>query len=158
MGRPDCTLLPLPTAVTLLSRWIAPHIPAKLLHPHENISDAELLAIALLQKLHKVTCFSRWWRLLKLNHVPHFPSAPQARIRPSRLTPIVEQLATEVQFLDFVAVDSEPLPVSTFKRAPRCKLRDARHGFSTAGPIYGFKLHAWSAKWQNRVVRDSSCE
>jgi len=45
--------------------------------------------------------------------------------------------------VDFVAVDSEPLPVSTFKRAPRCKFRGARYGFSTAGPVYGFKLHAW---------------
>nr|WP_157468851.1 hypothetical protein [Deinococcus murrayi] len=49
MCRPDLTVLPLSTAVTLLSRWITPHIPAKLLHPHEKISDADLLAIALLQ-------------------------------------------------------------------------------------------------------------
>ena len=143
MSRPDLTLLPLPTAVTTLSHWAAPYIPAKLLHPHEKISDAELLAVALLQKLHKVPYFSRWWRFLKVNHFPHFPSEPQARIRLARLTPIVEQLATEVQELDFVAVDSEPLPVSTFKRAPRCKFPGARHGFSTAGPVYGFKLHAW---------------
>ncbi|WP_019009299.1 IS982 family transposase [Deinococcus aquatilis] len=145
MGRPDLTLLPLPTAVTLLSRWITPHIPAKLLHAHEKISDADLLAVALLQKLHKMPYFSRWWRFLKLNHFAQFPSEPQARIRLARLTPVIEQLATEVQRLDFVAVDSEPLPVCTFKRAPRCKFPGARHGFSTAGPVYGFKLHAWSA-------------
>jgi len=141
----DLTFLPLSAAVTRLTHWIAPHIPAKLLHPHEKISDAELLAVALLQKLHKVPYFSRWWRFLKLNHFPHFPSEPQARIRLARLTPVVERLATEVQTLEFVVVDSEPLPVSTFKRAPRCKFRGARHGFSTAGPVYGFKLHAWSA-------------
>ena len=145
MCRPDLTVLPLPDAVTLLARWITPHIPAKLLHSHEKISDADLLAVALLQKLHKVPYLSRWWRLLKVNHYPHWPSEPQARIRLARLTPVVEQLATEVQFLDFVVVDSEPLPVSTFKRAPRCKFRGARHGFSTAGLVYGFKLHAWSA-------------
>jgi len=143
MSRPDLTLLPLSTAVTMLSRWIMPHIPRKLLHSHEKISDAELLAVALLQKLHKFPYFSRWWGFLKLNHFPHYPSEPQARIRLARLTPVVEQLATEVQFLDFVAVDSQPLPVSTFKRAPRCKFRGARHGFSTSGPVYGFKLHAW---------------
>lgn len=62
MSRPDLTLLPLPEAVTLLSRWITPRVPAKLLHPHEKISDGDLLAIALLQKLHKVPYFSRWWR------------------------------------------------------------------------------------------------
>ncbi|ANE42663.1 hypothetical protein SU48_01585 [Deinococcus puniceus] len=145
MGRPDLTSLPLPVAVTQLTAWFAPHVPAKLLHPHEKISDAELLAVALLQKLHKVPYFSRWWKLLKLNHFPQFPSEPQARIRLARLTGVVEHLATKVQCLDFVAVDSEPLPVSTFKRAPRCKFRGTRHGFSTAGPMYGFKLHAWSA-------------
>lgn len=95
MGHPDFTLLPLATAVTLLSRRIAPHIPATLLHPHEQISDAELLAVILLQKLHKVPYFNRWWRFLKLNHFAHFPSEPQARIRLSRLTPVVEQLATD---------------------------------------------------------------
>ncbi|WP_040383725.1 IS982 family transposase [Deinococcus apachensis] len=152
MGRPDLTLLPLTEAVTIRSRWIAPHVPEKLLHPHEKISDADLLAVALLQKLHKAPYFSRWWGFLKVNHFPHFPSEPQARIRLARLTPVVEQLATEVQFLDFVAVDSEPLPVCTFKRAPRCKFRGARHGFSTAGPVYGFKLHAWAAL-QGRIVR-----
>ncbi|CAM3795729.1 Transposase DDE domain-containing protein [Deinococcus frigens] len=152
MCRLDLTLLPLPDAVTVLARWIAPHIPPKLLHPHEKITDAELIAVALLQRLHKVPHFSRWWRLLKLNPFPQFPSEPQARIRLARLTRVVEQLATEVQELDFVAVDSEPLPVSTFKRAPRCKFRGARHGFSTAGPVYGFKLHAWSAL-NGKIVR-----
>lgn len=102
--------------------------------------------------------FSRWWRFLKLNPFPHYPSEPQARIRLARLTPVIEQLATEVEALDFIAVDSQPLPVSTFKRAPRCKFRGARHGFSTAGPVYGFKLHAWcilngkSAKYAIRLA------
>ncbi len=81
MGRSDLTLLPLSTAVRLLSRWIAPSIPPKLLHQHEKILDADLLAVALLQKLHKVPYFSRWWRFLKVNHFMHFPSESQARIR-----------------------------------------------------------------------------
>ena len=59
MGRSDLTLLPLSTAVRLLSHWIAPYIPPKLLHPHEKISDSDLLAVALLQKLHKVPYFSQ---------------------------------------------------------------------------------------------------
>ncbi len=59
MGRPDLTLLPLPVAFTTLSHWTLPHLPPKLLHSHEKISDAELLAVALLQKLHKVFYFSR---------------------------------------------------------------------------------------------------
>lgn len=49
MARSDLTLLPLLTAVRLLSRWRALYIPLKLLHLHENISGAHLLAVALLQ-------------------------------------------------------------------------------------------------------------
>ena len=42
MGRPDLILLPLTVAIPFLSRWIQPHIPPKLLHPHQKISDADL--------------------------------------------------------------------------------------------------------------------
>ena len=144
MGRPDLSLLPLPEAFRLLAQWLMPHMPPKLIHPHEKISDAELVAVAVLQRLHKVPYFNRWWRLVKLNHFPQFPSEVQARVRLKRLTPVIEGVCVEVQALDFVVVDSEPLPVCTFKRAPRCKFRGARHGFSTSGPVYGFKLHAWT--------------
>lgn len=47
-------------------------MPPKLIHRHEKISDAELIAVAVLQRLHKVPYFSRWWRFLKLNHFPSF--------------------------------------------------------------------------------------
>ncbi|ADY25513.1 transposase IS4 family protein [Deinococcus proteolyticus MRP] len=143
MGRPDLTLLPIHEALQVLSQWVKPHIPAKLLHKHEKISDADLIGIAILQMLHKQPYFSRWWHFLTVNHFPDLPSETQARIRLKRLLPVIEHLSHEVQSLDFVAVDSEPLPVCTFKRAPRCKFRGARHGFSTAGPVFGFKLHAW---------------
>lgn len=152
MSRPDFTLLPLAAALVQLSQWVQPHLPPKLIHAHEKISDADLIAVALLQKLHKVPYFNHWWRFLRINHFPYFPSETQARVRLARLTPVVERLATQVQKLEFVAVDSEALPVCTFKRAPRCKFRGARHGFSTAGPVYGFKLHAWSAL-NGQVVR-----
>lgn len=152
MGRPDLTLLPLTLALTLLSRWVQPHLPPKLIHAHEKISDADLVAVAILQRLHKVPYFSRWWRFLKVNHFPDFPSEVQARVRLARLTPVIESLTHEVQSLDFVAVDSEPLPVCTFKRAPRCKFKGAKYGFSTAGPVYGFKVHAWTAL-HGRIVR-----
>lgn len=144
MCRPDLSLLPIPEALRRLTAWLLPQMPAKLVHPHEKISDAELVAVALLQRVHKAPYFKGWWRLLKLNHCSHYPSEVQARTRLERLTPVIEQASIEVQALDFVAVDSEPLPVCTFKRAPRCKFKGARHGFSTAGPVYGFKLHAWT--------------
>lgn len=152
MGRPDLTLLPLSLAITLLSRWVQPHLPPKLIHSHEKISDADLIAVAILQRLHKMPYFSRWWRFLKVNHFPGFPSEVQARVRLTRLTPVIESLSHEVQALDFVAVDSQPLPVCTFKRAPRCKFRGAKYGFSTAGPVYGFKVHTWTAL-HGRIVR-----
>ena len=57
---------------------------------------------------------------------------------------MIERLSTEVQNLDFVIIDSEPLPVSTFKRAPRGKFPGATHGFGTSGPVCGFKFHAWT--------------
>ena len=119
-------------------------MPAKLLHDHENISDAHLVAVALLQRLHKAVYFRHWWRILKLNHFAWFPSETQARLRLARLTPVIERLSALVQKLDFVVVDAEPLPVSTFKRAPRCKFPGTAHGFGTPGPVYGFKLHVWT--------------
>ncbi len=72
----------------------------------------------------------------------HFPAEAQTRVRLTRLTLFIEQLATEVQELNVLVVDLEPLPVPTFKCVPRCKFRGARHGFTTVGPVYGFKLHA----------------
>lgn len=152
MGRPDLTLLPLGEALSRLSRWIQPHIPLKLLHPHEKISDADLVAVALLQRLHKIPYFSCWWAFLKVNHFPEYPSEARARVRLTRLTLVIEQLATEIQELDFATVDSQLLPVATFKRAPRCKFPGVRFGFSTAEPVFGFKLHAWSAL-NGRIVR-----
>ena len=54
MSRPDLSVLPIATAIVILSQWAQPHIPVKLVHAHEKISDAELIAVAILQKLHKV--------------------------------------------------------------------------------------------------------
>lgn len=143
MGRPDLTILPIEQAMQVLSQWIKPHIPKKLIHTHEKISDAELIAIAILQKLHKYPYFKNWWSFLKVNHFPNFPSEFQARHRLKRLLPIIEKLSYQVQTLDFVAVDSQPIPICTFKRASRAKFRHAKYGFSTAGSVFGFKLHAW---------------
>jgi Transposase DDE domain len=144
MCRPNFSLLPIHDAFQRLTLWLDPQMPAKLVHVHEKISDAQLIAVALLQRLHKAVYFRHWWRFLKLNHFTWFPSETQARIRLARLTPVIEGLSVEVQKLDFVVIDSEPLPVSTFKRAPRCKFPGATHGFGTSGPVYGFKLHAWT--------------
>ncbi len=43
------------------------------------------------------------------------------------------------------SVDSKPLPVCKFKRHRRPRaMTEATVGFSTQGPVYGFKLHALS--------------
>jgi len=144
MWRPNFSLLPIHDAFQQLTTWFEPQMPKKLLHAHEKISDAQLVTVTLLQRIHKAVYFRHWWRFLKLNHFARFPSETQARIRLARLTPFIERLSALVQKLDFVMINSEPLPVSTFKRAPRCKFPGATHGFGTSGPVNGFKLHAWT--------------
>jgi len=84
-------------------------MPVKLLHDHENISDAHLIALDLLQRIYKIVYFRGWWRFLKPNHVAWFPSEVQARLRLARLTPVIERLSVKVQKLDSVVTDSEPL-------------------------------------------------
>lgn len=54
--------------------------------------------------------------------------------------------------MGFVALDPQLLPVPTFGRAPLNLLRGARDGLSTAGPVYAFRLRAWSAL-NGRIVR-----
>lgn len=47
MSRPDFSLLPIPDAVNRLQVWLGPQLPKKLIHQHEKISDAELVAVAM---------------------------------------------------------------------------------------------------------------
>lgn len=144
MSRPDFTLLSVPDAVQRLKKWLEPQMPPKLVHAHEKISDAELVAVGVLRLLHKQPFFSRWWSLCKLNFFPGYPSLTQAVVRLARLTDLVERLAVEVEHLDFVIVDSQPLNVCRSKRAGRCKVRGATFGYGSQGSVYGFKLHAWT--------------
>lgn len=144
MDRPDFTVIPIPTALQRLSAWIAPHVPPKLIHRHEKVSDADLIALAVLRILHKAPYFSTWWSFVRVNFFPHLPSLTQACIRLARLAPVVERIAVQVEHLPFIVVDSMPLPVCRSKRAGRCKVRGARFGYSSQGSVYGFKLHAWT--------------
>ena len=110
----------------------------------EKISDAELVAVAVLRVLHKVPYFSRWWSFVRTNFFPYFPSLTQAVVRLARLTPFIERVAVKVEHLDFSVSDSEPLPVCRSKRAQRCNVRGATFGYGSQGSVYGFKLHAWT--------------
>ena len=144
MCRPDLSLLPIPEALQLLTAWLAPQFPPKIKHANEKASDAEIAAVALLQPLHKQMYFSCRWALIKTNFCPHLPSLTQATIRLSRLVPTLETMSVKVEDLDFVVIDSQPLPVCRSKRASRCTFPEATFGYGTQGSVYGFKLHAWS--------------
>ncbi|WP_135230356.1 transposase [Deinococcus fonticola] len=152
MDRPDFSVLPIPQALDLLSSLIAPRLPPKLIHAHEKVSDADLIALAVLRFVRKVPYFSQWWTILKVDVGLTLPSESQAHVRLKRLLPFVEAMLDEVEHLDFVLVDSEPIPSCRFKRASRCKFPGATFGFTTQGMIYGYKLHAWTTP-AGRVVR-----
>lgn len=77
MCRPDVSVLPITVALAHLSRWIAPRVPAKLIHAHEKVSDADLLAIAVLRFVRKVPYFSQWWLLLRVDLHLNLPSLPK---------------------------------------------------------------------------------
>ena len=81
MCRPNFILLPTQDAFQQLTLWWEPQMPTKLLHDREKVSDAQLVAVGLLQRVHKVVYFRHWWRFLKLNHLAWFPSEVQARLR-----------------------------------------------------------------------------
>lgn len=150
--RPDLSLLPIRSALPILSAWIEPRVPPKLIHRHEKISDADLLALAILRYLHKVPYFNRWWKMLRQDVGVLLPSLTQAHVRLKRLLPVLEGLLSEVEQLDFAVIDSEPIPICRIKRAKNCKFPGATTGFSTQGMVYGFKLHAWSLP-NGRIVR-----
>ena len=118
--RPDLNLLPIREALPILSHWISSKVPSKLIHPHENIPDADLLALAILRHLHKMPYFSRWWPFLQVEVGLCLPSLTQAHLRLKRLLPVLEGLLCEVEILDFAVIDSEPIPVCRFKRAKYC--------------------------------------
>ena len=144
MNRPELSVLPVLEALQVLKTSLTPKMPSKIRHLNEKASDAEVVAVAILQRVHQQPYFSAWWAFIKCNFCPHLPSLTQATIRLQRLLPVIEALCVEVEDLDFVLVDSQPLPVCRSFRAARCKVQEATMGFGTQGSVYGFKLHAWS--------------
>ena len=159
MCRPELSLLPVSEALQVLQTWLAPKMPPKIQHANEKVSDAELVAIAVLRKTHKQMYFSCWWAFVKRNFAPHLPSLTQATVRLQRLLPIIETVCIEVEDLDYCVIDSLPLPVCRSKRADRCKVPEATMGFGTQGSVYGFKCHAWSTlngKLAQYVIRPAN--
>ena len=51
MNRPDLSLLPVLEALQVLQTWLAPKMPPKIQHQNEKASDAEVVAVAILQQV-----------------------------------------------------------------------------------------------------------
>jgi len=49
MCRPDLRVLPVLHALQVLQTWLEPRMPEKIRHRNEKASDAELVAVAVLQ-------------------------------------------------------------------------------------------------------------
>jgi hypothetical protein len=122
-------------------------------------SYAELMSIALVGDLLNQADVGLWYRLVKSEYKALFPVLPDE----SRYYRILKNL--ERVWADFAlcltanheviayAVDSKPLPVCKFKRHKRDRaMAESTVGFSTQGPVYGFKLHALTAT-QGPIVK-----
>ena len=149
---PNLTVLPLLEAVQTLVALLEPRLPPKLMHPHEKVSDAVLLALEVLRVLHKHPYRSVWFTLILVNFYPDLPSYTQIYLRLERLGHLIETWHQAPEPVGMAVVDSFPLPVCRPKRAHSCKVRFASLGYGTQGSVYGFKGHVWTTP-QGRVLQ-----
>ena len=149
---PNLTLLPLSEAVQSLVTLLEPRLPDKLMHPHEKVSDAVLVALEVLRVLHKHPYRSVWFTLILLNFYPNLPSYTQIYTRLERLGHLIETWHQAPESVEIAVVDSFPLPVCRPKRAHSCKVRFASLGYGTQGSVYGFKGHVWTTP-QGRILQ-----
>ncbi len=112
-------------------------------------SYSELMTIALVGDLLNQADVGLWFNLVKREYGGLFPVLPDDT-RYYRVLTKLERiwadlaLALTAQHATWAySVDSKPLPVCKFKRHRRPRaMTEATVGFSTQGPVYGFKLHA----------------
>ena len=110
-------------------------------------SYGELFTIALVGEVLAQPLESIWYWLVKENHADLFPRLPDYS-RYHRVLRNAEGLLAELARSVLwekglpKLIDSKPLPVAKGKRHSWAKLPEARRGFSTLGPVFGFKLHA----------------
>jgi Transposase DDE domain len=116
----------------------------------QKASYAEIMTISALGELLGQADAGAWFLLVKRDHTDLFPSLPDVT-RYYRVARNLERvwadlalcLANIVEDDTVYVVDSKPIPVckgARFKH-PRA-MSEAARGFSTLGPVYGFKLHA----------------
>jgi Transposase DDE domain len=113
-------------------------------------SYAELMTIALVGEMLHQPASGTWFQLVKNEFNALFPILPEIT-RFYRVTRNLERiwadfalcLANNANEDTTYSTDSKPLPICTLKRArfPRA-MTEAAKGFSTAGGVHGFKLHA----------------
>lgn len=119
--------------------------------PQQKGSYSELMTIALVGDLLNQADVGSWFGLVKGEYRGLFPTLPDVT-RYYRVLKNLERVWADLA-LALTAhraplaytVDSKPLPVCKFKRHRRPRaMTEATVGFSTQGPVYGFKLHALS--------------
>ncbi len=112
-------------------------------------SYSELMTIALVGDLLNQADTGLWFNLIKTSCKNLFPTLPDDS-RYYRVLNNLERIWADFALLPTAqhealaySVDSKPLPVCKFKRHKRPRaMSEATIGFSTQGPVYGFKLHA----------------
>lgn len=115
--------------------------------PSQLASYGELFTIALVGEILAQPFETVWYWLVQENHQDLFPRLPDYT-RYHRVTRHAEglwaDLARSVLHENELPrlIDSKPLPVAKGKRHQWAKLPEAQRGFSTLGPVFGFKLHA----------------
>ncbi len=116
-----------------------------------TFTDAEVIAIALMQGYFGCATLSQTYHLVKANAAPAFPclcSYKQWLARLDRLSPMVGGLVLASagnQDSPYYVMDSKPIPVCHPLRHGRVRLLredGAYFGKTTKGWFFGFKLHA----------------
>lgn len=119
--------------------------------PQQQGSYSELMTIALVGDFLNQADVGLWFNLVKREYKSLFPVLPEDT-RYYRVLTKLERIWADLALALTAhhaplaySVDSKPLPVCTFKRHRRPRaMTEATVGFSTQGPVYGFKLHALS--------------
>jgi hypothetical protein len=119
------------------------HLPKQ---PKQKASYSEILTIAVVGEMMSQPFESNWYWLVRSTFGELFPHLPEYSryhriIRNAEL--LLAHLALAVVPKDELhLIDSKPLAVAKGKRKDWARLPEARLGFSTLGPVFGFKLHA----------------
>jgi hypothetical protein len=112
----------------------------------QKASYSELLTIAVVGEMMSQPFESVWYWMVRHSYrdlFPHLPEYSRYHRIIRNTEGLLAQLALAVVPQDEVyLIESKPLPIAKGKRKGWTRLPEARLGFSTLGPVFGFKLHA----------------